>query len=50
MSRKKDPISKIPMKKKALAIQPDKSYHIAILGGKNDNHSWFSIAKGAVYP
>jgi len=28
MSRKNDPISKTPMKKKALAIQADKSYHI----------------------
>ncbi len=28
MSRKKYPISEALMKKKALAIQPDKSYHI----------------------
>jgi hypothetical protein len=50
MSRKNYPISKTPMKKKALAIQPDKSYHIAFLGEKNDSHPWFSTAKGAVYP
>jgi hypothetical protein len=50
MSRKNHPISKTQIKKKALAIQPDKSYHIAFLGGKNDNHPWFSTAKGAVYP